>query len=129
MCFSLAKKTGYIWTECPVEIILFFGSEKLKKCTNDFSNYANFKGYRAIWHGLSGIRHIKVNYGRQSTILNLIQLKIFKAYPYLKPHILFCSNSLAIWHGLSDIRHIEINYGRDSAIFNMIKFKFLRAYP
>ena len=42
-----------IWTECPalkkVEIILFFGSDKLKKCTNnfyphDFPNYANFEG-------------------------------------------------------------------------------------
>ena len=37
-----------IWTECPVlkkvEIILFFGSEKLKKCTNDIPNYANFEG-------------------------------------------------------------------------------------
>ena len=36
-----------IWTECPVlkkvEIILFFGSEKLN-CTNDFPNYANFEG-------------------------------------------------------------------------------------
>ena len=42
-----------IWTECPVlekvEIILFFGLEKLKKCTDklyhhDFPNYANFEG-------------------------------------------------------------------------------------
>ena len=38
-----------IWTECPVlkkvEIMLFFfGSEKLKKCTNDIPNYANFEG-------------------------------------------------------------------------------------
>ena len=38
-----------IWTEClvlkKVEIILFFGSEKLKKCTNDIPNYANFEGW------------------------------------------------------------------------------------
>ena len=36
----------------------------------------------AIWHSLSGIRHIKVNYGRQSAILNLIKLKFFRAYPW-----------------------------------------------
>ena len=38
-----------VWTECPVlkkvEIILFFGSEKLKKYTNDIPKYANFEGY------------------------------------------------------------------------------------
>ena len=41
-----------IWTECPVlkkvEIILFFGSEKLKKCTNDFPNYAIFEDYNYL---------------------------------------------------------------------------------
>ena len=61
-------------------------------------------------------QHIKVNYGQYSAILYLIKLKIFRAYPYLKQHILFCSNGLAIWHGLSDIRHIEVNYGQYSAI-------------
>ena len=40
------------------------------------------------------------------------KLKIFRAYPYLKPHILFCSNGLAIWHGVSDIRDIKVNHGR-----------------
>ena len=65
-----------------------------------------------IWYGLSGIRHIKVNYGRKSAISKLIKLKILRAYPYLKPYILFCCNSLAIWHGLSDIRHIKVNCGR-----------------
>ena len=64
----------------------------------------------AIWHGLSDIRHIKVNYGRQSTILNLIEFKFFRAYPYLKPDSLFHSDGLAIWHGWSDNRHIKVNY-------------------
>ena len=59
----------------------------------------------------------------------LDKLNIFRSYPYVKPHILFCSNGLAIWHGLSDIKHIKVNYGRLSAIFNLIKLKFLRAYP
>ena len=45
---------------------------------------------------------------RYQAILNLIKLKIYRAYPYLKPHILFCSNGLAIWHRLSDIRHIKV---------------------
>ena len=36
---------------------------------------------------------------------NLIELKCFRAYPYLKPHIWFYSGGLAIWHGLSDITH------------------------
>ena len=58
-------------------------------------------------------------------MLIMIKLKIFRAYPYLKPHILFCSNGLAIWHGLSDIRHIKVNYGQFSANF---KLKFFRAY-
>ena len=46
-----------IWTKClvlkKVKIILFFGSEKLKKCTDnfhhhDFPNYANFEGYSIL---------------------------------------------------------------------------------
>ena len=42
-------------------------------------------------------------------ILNLIELKIFRAYPYLKQHILF-SNGLAILHSLPDMKHIKLNY-------------------
>ena len=33
----------------------------------------------AIWLGLPDIRHITLNYGRQSAILNLIELNIFQA--------------------------------------------------
>ena len=45
-----------------------------------------------------------------------MEWKFFRAYPSLKPHILFYSNGLAIWHGLPDIRHIKINYGQWSDI-------------
>ena len=40
-------------------------------------------------------------------ILNLIDLKCFKAYSYLKPPICFIvhGSNLAIWH-------IKVNYGR-----------------
>ena len=61
----------------------------------------------AIWHGLSDIRHIKGNYGRQSALLNLIKLKFLRKYPYLKLHILFYSNGLAIWSDFPDITHIK----------------------
>ena len=37
--------------------------------------------------------YIKVKSGRRSAILNLIKLKFFAVYPYLKPHILFYTNS------------------------------------
>ena len=63
-----------------------------------------------IWHGSSDIAHIKVNYGRKLGILNLIDLKLFREYPYLKLHILFHINGPAIWHGLPDIRHSKVNY-------------------
>ena len=52
-CFFVLQ----IWTGCPVfikiEMILFFGSEKLKKCTNnfyhhDFPNYANFEAFNYL---------------------------------------------------------------------------------
>ena len=36
---------------------------------------------RSIWHGLPDIRNIRANNGRQSAILNLIDLKIFRVYP------------------------------------------------
>ena len=80
--FVCLYKFMQICTVCPVlrkvKIILFFGSEKLKKGTNNF-------------------------------------VEIFRAYPYLKPHILFYSNGLAIWHVLPNIRHIKVNYSRWSA--------------
>ena len=40
------------------------------------------------------------------------RVEIFRAHPYQKPYILFCSNGLAIWYCMSDIRHIKVNYGR-----------------
>ena len=55
---------------------------------------------------------MNVNYGQKSAIFNLFELKSFRAYGYLKPHILFYNNGLAIWHGLPNIRHIEVNYRR-----------------
>ena len=58
------------------------------------------------------IIHIKVNNGLKLANLNLIELKFFRAYPYLKQHILFFINNLAIWLGLSDITIIKVNYGR-----------------
>ena len=60
--------------------------------------------------------------------MQLIELKFFKAYTSLKPHILFYSNGLPIWHGFPDITHIEINNSRKSAILNLIKLNFFRAY-
>ena len=55
------------------------------------------------------IANIKVNDGRKLVILNLIEFSFFRAYPYLKPHIVFYSNDLAIWHGLPDISNNKIN--------------------
>ena len=40
-------------------------------------------------------------------MLNLIKLKFFMLYPYLKLHILFNSNGLAILSGFPDITHIK----------------------
>ena len=40
------------------------------------------------------ITHIKVNNGLKLSILNLIELNFFRAYPYLKPHMLFYSKGL-----------------------------------
>ena len=66
----------------------------------------------AIWHGLPDIRCIKVNNGRKSAILNLIELNFFRSFPHIKHHILFYSvNGLATCHGLPDIRYIKVNYG------------------
>ena len=47
-----------------------------------------------------------VNGGR---ILKSIDLKFFRAYPSLKPNLLFYSNSPAICHGFPDITHIKVN--------------------
>ena len=61
----------------------------------------------------SDIRHFEVNYGRnykETIILNLIKLKIFRAYSYLKHLILFYSKGIAIWYGLLDISHIGVEY-------------------
>ena len=53
------------------------------------------------------ITHIKANDGRMSAIFNLLELKFFRVYPSLKPHILFYSDGLAIWHCFPDITHIQ----------------------
>ena len=68
----------------------------------------NFGNGLAIWHGFPNIRHIKVNNGRKSAILNLIELKFFRAYPSLKPHILFYNKGLAVWYGVPGISNIKI---------------------
>ena len=51
--------------------------------------------------------YIYVNNGHKSPILNLIKLTFLRAYPSLKPHILFYSNGVAIRHGLPDITHLN----------------------
>ena len=42
------------------------------------------------------ITDIKVNDGHKSDILNFIKLTFSRAYPYMKPHIVFDSSDLAI---------------------------------
>ena len=49
--------------------------------------------------------------------MSLIKLKIVRAYPHLKPHILFYDNDLAIWHALKDIKHIKPNIMADGRSF------------
>ena len=49
--------------------------------------------------------NLSIRICRRSAILNLIKLKFFMVYPYLKLHILFNSNGLAIWSGFPDITH------------------------
>ena len=44
------------------------------------------------------------------------RVEIFRAYPSLKPHILFYSKDLAIWHGFPDIT--QDNNGCKSIILN-----------
>ena len=53
-------------------------------CSNDL----------AISHGFPDNRHIEVNDGRKSAILNIVDLKSFRAYPLPIPHILFYNNAL-----------------------------------
>ena len=81
-------------------------------------NYQNIRSY---------ITHIKANYGRESAILNLIELKFLRVHPSMKSHILLYSNSLAIWHGFPDITHIRDNNSRKFSIFYFIELKFICA--
>ena len=80
---------------------------------------------------------MRVNNGREATILNLIksiffklhpplephllqwssysdfdQVDFFRVYPPLKPQNLFNSYGLAIKHGLQNIGYMEVNNGR-----------------
>ena len=48
----------------------------------------------AIWLGFPDFIYIKVNDDRKSPISNFIQLKFFRAYSSLKPHILVYSNGV-----------------------------------
>ena len=77
---------------------------------NQFSGYikaVNLYSIGYCWPTLDRPRHarfeaewfFKVNCDRYSAILNLNELKFFKPYLFLKPHILFYGNGLAIWHG------------------------------
>ena len=56
--------------------------------------------------------------------MSLIKLKMARAYPYLKPHILFYSNDSAIWHGLKDIKHIKANIMADGRSFEFDRVEF-----
>ena len=58
-----------------------------------------------LWHGLPDIRHIKVNYGRVLAILNLIELKFLRSYPYMKAHIV-------LWYWSSYLARFVRYYGR-----------------
>ena len=51
--------------------------------------------------------NLSIRIRRRSAILNLIKLKFFMVYPYLKLHILFNSNGVALWSGFPDIKHIK----------------------
>ena len=51
--------------------------------------------------------NLSIGSGRLSAILNLIKLKLFMVYPYLKLHILLYSNGLAIWPFFPVITHIK----------------------
>ena len=76
------------------------------------------------------ITHNKVNNCRMLAILSSIKSNFFRAYVFLKPHILFYtySNGTAIWHGFPDITHIKVNHGCKYAIFNLIRLKNFQAY-
>ena len=71
----------------------------------------------AIWHGLTHVRHIKINNGRESAILNFMEQKCFFVHPSMTSHIYFYSNGLAIRHSFPNKTHIWINNGNKSAIF------------
>ena len=53
--------------------------------------------------------HIKINKGRKSSILNLIELKLFIAYPSVKPR--FCCMVMVYPSGM-DIWHNKVNIGQ-----------------
>ena len=57
----------------------------------------------------------------KSAILNLIELKFFRAYLTETAHFVSC---LAIWYGFPDIAHIKVSNGRNSAILELIKLTF-----
>ena len=63
----------------------------------------------------------------------MIELKIFRAYSSLKPHILFYSNCLAICHDFPDITHNNVNtcngcksefdqFEKNQGIFDLARF-------
>ena len=68
-----------------------------------------------ILQGASFPELLDLFYSEWATCTYLAQFAIFRAYPHLKPHIVFYStrsSGLTIWHGLPVIRHITINDGR-----------------
>ena len=76
--------------------ILFYSSK--------WSSYlAGFDKYQA---------YIKVNYGRKSSILNLIRVEIIQGMCLPETAYFFNINCLAICLVLPDIRHNNVNYGR-----------------
>ena len=82
----------------------------------------------AIWHGFPYISHIKGNNDHKSAILNFIELKCFRAYPSLTPHIFFDSDGLANCDGFPVITHIKVNNDRKLAIFNLIPVEFFSGH-
>ena len=73
-----------------------------------------FSNGLTIWYSFSDITPTKVDKGSKSAFFNSIEWEFFRAYPHLKPHILFYrpSNGLAMRHSVSDNMPIKVDNGR-----------------
>ena len=118
------------------EKLLIRGWSEISGSTEFYHPCRNLNSYSAdalksrcwTWNTIWILTSVLQQWSQVSQFFILTSWHFFRAYPFLKPHLLFHSNghTLAIVQ-FHDIRHIKVNIVWCLVILNLIELNFFRA--